>query len=104
MTADLNIGEIPYENGEIRFRYSRVMAPDGKRWMRHGLFREYARNGQVISEGTYKDGREHGQWRDFYEDGQLAAEGHYADGREIGEWRYWDREGKPTDTPTERNC
>lgn len=103
MAAEFNIAEIPYDTGEIRFRYARVMAPDGIGWIRHGLFCEYARNGQVISEGTYKDGKEDGLWRDFYDNGRVAAEGEYANGQEVGEWRYWDREGNPTDTPPERD-
>ncbi|HSV82080.1 MAG TPA: hypothetical protein VLK85_23045 [Ramlibacter sp.] len=101
MTADLNIAEIPYDSGEIRFRYTRVMASDGTRWIRHGLFCEYARNGQVISEGQYKDGKEEGLWRDYYPSGQLAAEGHYANGEEIGEWHYWSPDGTPRDEPPE---
>ena len=99
MVADLNIAEIPYESGEIRFRYSRVMSADGARWIRHGLFCEYHRNGKVISEGSYKDGAEIGLWRDYYEDGQLAAEGRYENGLEVGDWKYWKRDGTFTDKP-----
>jgi len=31
--ADLNLAEIPYESGVLRFRYTRFMAPDGTRWI-----------------------------------------------------------------------
>ena len=93
MNADLNIAEIPYDTGEIRFRYARVMAGDGSRWIRHGLFCEYHRNGQVIAEGKYENGKETGLWREYYENGQLAAEGHYENGQEAGEWRYWNPDG-----------
>ncbi len=103
MTADLNLAEIPYDTGETRFRYTRVMAPDGTRWIRHGLFCEYDRNGQVISEGSYKDGKEEGLWRDYYPNGQLAAEGSYADGEEVGQWRYWNPDGTPSDEPPQRD-
>jgi antitoxin component YwqK of YwqJK toxin-antitoxin module len=91
--AELNIAEIPYESGSIRFRYSRFLAPDGQRWLRHGRFVEYAENGSVISEGQYVDGQEHGSWRDFHPNGQLAAEGSYEHGLEHGEWRFWDEQG-----------
>lgn len=101
--ADLNIAEIPYDTGEIRFRYARIMSKDGTRWVRHGLFCEYHRNGQVISEGNYQDGKEEGLWRDHYSNGQLAAEGHYANGEEVGEWRYWMPDGTPTDEPIKRD-
>ncbi len=93
MTTELNLAEIPYETGEIHFRYARVMATDGTRWIRHGLFREYHTNGQVIAEGHYVDGKEEGLWRTFYPDGRMASEGHYQDGREAGDWRYWNADG-----------
>jgi antitoxin component YwqK of YwqJK toxin-antitoxin module len=97
MEADLNIAEIPYKTGEIRFRYSRVMSPDGTRWVRHGFFREYDQGGRVISEGEYLYGKEHGLWRDFYSNGQLAAEGRYENGEEVGVWKYWNEEGRRID-------
>jgi antitoxin component YwqK of YwqJK toxin-antitoxin module len=95
MTADLHIAEIPYETGEVRFRYARIQSPDGLRWIRHGLFCEYHKNGQVISEGNYVHGQEHGLWRDYYENGQPAAEGEYRHGVEVGHWRYWNPDGTP---------
>jgi antitoxin component YwqK of YwqJK toxin-antitoxin module len=96
MAPSLDIAEIPYDSGEIHFRYSRVLSEDGSAWLRHGLFVEYAENGRVISEGNYVKGREHGIWRDYYPNGRLAAEGSYEDGEEVGVWRYWDADGNPT--------
>ncbi len=92
--ADLNIAEIPYESGATHYRYSRVSSSDGTRWLKHGLFVEYAESGAVLSEGTYVYGKEHGQWRDFHPNGQLAAEGLYDGGKENGLWRFWDESGK----------
>jgi len=91
--SDLNIAEIPYESGAIRFRYARVMAPDRTRWIRHGLFVEYHENGTVVSEGQYVDGKEDGLWRDFHPDGRPAAEGCYREGKEVGVWRFWNPDG-----------
>jgi len=79
--SDLNIAEIPYESGAIRFRYARVMAPDRTRWIRQGLFVEYHENGTVVSEGQYVNGKEDGLWRDFHPDGRRAAEGCYREGK-----------------------
>jgi antitoxin component YwqK of YwqJK toxin-antitoxin module len=90
----LDIAEIPYESGAIRFRYSRYMSADGTRWVRHGLFVAYHENGRVSSEGEYIDSLEQGTWRDYHENGQLAAEGCYVDGKEHGYWRYWDASGR----------
>ncbi len=90
---DLNIAEIPFESGEIQYRYSRYLAEDGKKWVRHGLFVAYYRNGRLASEGNYVDGVEHGLWRDFHENGQLAAQGIYENGKEVGEWHFWNADG-----------
>jgi antitoxin component YwqK of YwqJK toxin-antitoxin module len=91
--ADLNIAEIPYPSGQLKYRYSRYLASDGGSWIRHGLFRAYHENGQLASEGNYVDGLEQGFWRDYHENGQIAAEGEYKDGTEVGTWRYWNGEG-----------
>lgn len=91
--GELNIAEIPYESGAVRYRYSRVLAPDGQRWLRHGLFVEYAESGSVLSEGHYVHGKEHGSWRDFHPGGALAAEGKYENGLEQGEWRFFGEHG-----------
>ena len=88
--SDLDIAEIFYETGALRFRYARFMSEDGTRWIRHGLFRACHPNGTLASEGYYVDGREHGAWRDYHENGRLAAEGCFESGRQVGEWRYWD--------------
>lgn len=90
---DLNLAEIPYESGALKFRYTRFMAADGTRWIRRGLFVAYHENGAVSSEGGYNDGKEHGLWRDFHENGQQASEGSYYDGEEVGTWRFWGPDG-----------
>ncbi|HYC62642.1 MAG TPA: hypothetical protein VEK79_24035 [Thermoanaerobaculia bacterium] len=89
----LQIAEIPYDTGEIHFRYSRYLASDRTKWIKHGLFRAYHKNGQVASEGEYEDGVEVGVWRDYHENGQIAAEGEYKRGKESGRWRYWTSNG-----------
>jgi antitoxin component YwqK of YwqJK toxin-antitoxin module len=95
MDDTLHIAEIPYESGEIRFRYARRVSDDGTKWIRHGRFVEYSKTGQVLSEGEYVDGLEQGLWRDFFPNGQLAAEGHYVNGQESGIWRFWNEDGSP---------
>ncbi len=90
----MHIAEIPYENGQIRFRYERYPAPDGKTWIRHGLFRAYYQDGQLASEGLYEHGLETGIWHDFHENGRLAAEGEYKNGRRCGVWKFYDEAGR----------
>ena len=89
----LEIAEIPYDTGELHFRYSRYLAADRTKWIKHGLFRAYHKNGQVASEGDYEDGVEVGVWRDYHENGQIAAEGEYRRGKESGRWRFWTSNG-----------
>ncbi|MFG6935608.1 hypothetical protein V4E86_13960 [Burkholderia pseudomallei] len=93
--VDLGIAEIFYENGALRYRYTRYLAPDGERWIRHGQFIAYSEDGTVVSEGTYEHGVEHGPWKDFHSNGQLAALGHYDRGAEVEPWQYWNAEGQP---------
>jgi antitoxin component YwqK of YwqJK toxin-antitoxin module len=90
---DLNIAEIFYETGELRYRYARYLSSDGKRWIRNGRFTAFHKNGQLASEGNYVDGHEDGAWRDFYENGRVAAAGNYINGNETGRWQYWNENG-----------
>ncbi len=73
------------------------MAPDGTRWIRHGLFQAFHPNGVLASEGLYQDGMEDGLWRDFHTNGQLAAEGSYSAGEKAEGWRYWGSDGQEED-------
>jgi antitoxin component YwqK of YwqJK toxin-antitoxin module len=90
---NLYIAEIPYDTGELRYRYARHLSSDGSQWIRHGLFTEFHQNGQMASQGTYANDLEEGSWQDFYENGQIAAQGLYRSGIEIGTWQYWNPEG-----------
>jgi antitoxin component YwqK of YwqJK toxin-antitoxin module len=90
----LFIAEIPYEDGQVRLRYSRYMSEDGKRWIRHGRFTAFHQDGQLASEGLYEHGLEEGSWRDYHENGVLAAEGTYKHGKKEGVWRYWTDSGE----------
>jgi antitoxin component YwqK of YwqJK toxin-antitoxin module len=90
----LFIAEEPHDTGELRFRYSRKLSPDGKRWIRDGLFQEFHKNGALAAEGIYRDGFEEGLWREHYENGQLSSEGEYRNGKENGVWKFWNEEGE----------
>ena len=51
-------------------------------------------NGQIKSEGNYKDGKPDGKVIDWYENGQIEAEGNYKDGKLDGKVTYWHENGK----------
>ena len=82
----LYIAEIPYETGEIHFRYSCRLSEDGTKWIRDGLFTEYYQNGNVASTGLYEDDLENAHWIDYHENGLIAAEGDYVNGEGAGKW------------------
>ncbi len=90
--VELQLAEVFYATGEIRFRYSRYKTPTGE-WVRHGLFLAYHPNGIVACMGQYNDGFETGQWTDFYPTGQRSAEGFYVLGQEDGAWKFWSDDG-----------
>lgn len=92
--AELDIAEVFYASGALRYRYSRYPAADGSRWIRHGPFVAYREDGTLASEGTYEHGVEHGVWKDFHPNGQLAALGNYDHGTEAENWVYWDADGR----------
>lgn len=92
--STLFIAEIPYETGELRFRFARKRSSDGTRWLREGLFQEFYRDGQLASEGGFVDDLEEGRWREYHPNGQLAAEGCYSAGKEHGVWRFWTETGE----------
>lgn len=91
---ELQLAEVFYTTGEIRFRYSRYKTPTGE-WVRHGLFLAYHPSGIVACMGQYTDGFETGQWSDYHPNGQRSAEGLYVLGQEVGQWRFWSEDGVP---------
>ena len=89
----LNIAEIPWPSGTIRYRYARYMSECGTKWVRHGLFESYHEHGGLSSAGHYQDGKEAGVWKTFHANGQLAAVGSYQQGVEVGEWQFFSESG-----------
>lgn len=46
--------------------------------------------GKIIAEGIIDDeGVKDGPWKEFYPDGQLRSEGNYRNGNRIGKWRFY---------------
>lgn len=54
-------------------------------------------NGQLLSEGQMKSGREHGRQRGWWPNGQLMLEGISVDGHRYQGFKYWSLDGSPTD-------
>jgi antitoxin component YwqK of YwqJK toxin-antitoxin module len=90
----LNIVEIPYESGALKFRYARRLSADAARWVRDGPFQSFYENGQISAEGHYEDGLETGVWSTYHDNGQPASRGRYQAGRKADGWEFWDADGQ----------
>ena len=53
-------------------------------WIYHGVSKSYYKNGQLKSEGNFKDNKQDGQWRWYYDNGQLKKKVYYKEGKEDG--------------------
>ena len=83
------LNEWYYEDGKQGIE-KRFYQKNGK-W--HGELKEYWENGNIGSEGNYKDGIQDGLWKEYYENGQLKWEGEYTEG-EVMSYKSWDENGK----------
>jgi len=63
-------------------------------FVKHGLFREWHKNGRKKVVGQYTDGKRHGPWREWYRSGQPSLEGHYTHGEQTGRWLRWHTDGR----------
>ena len=59
---------------------------------RHGLCKEWFKNGVLSSAFNYMNGKKHGLCQGWYEDGTMGYEGNYVDGKE-GASRGWYEDG-----------
>lgn len=61
--------------------------------VKHGQFRQVAKDGTVIEEGELRHGFRSGTWREYYENGQLSSAGTYDNGEPCGVHRSWFENG-----------
>ena len=62
---------------EIGINYNARNYKEGKK---QGLYKEYYKNGQLISVGNYNDGKENGLWKYYKADGSLRLAANYKNG------------------------
>jgi len=60
---------------------------------RDGKWIYYYENGNVWSEGFFKDGKSDGKRTTHYENGKIFYEGYYKDDRRVGVWKFYDEKG-----------
>ncbi len=77
-----------YENGQIK---SQGKFKDGKPKDKRTKWYE---NGQIQSEVRYnKDGKQVGKMTSWYENGQVKSQGKFKDGKKDGKWTWWYENG-----------
>ena len=59
-----------------------------------GYWECFYTNGQMYSQGNWKNGVKVGCWRYFYSNGQTKELGDYKEGKQVGNWRYYDENGR----------
>jgi len=55
----------------------------------HGPFQFIDKNGTVLAEGHYLDGRKDGAWIDYWSNGNVKQESFYDMGVEVGTWLFY---------------
>jgi hypothetical protein len=80
-------GQVPPEG------YEHYCIREGDR-IKHGSYHSYFDNGQLASQGEYKDGQRDGVWLFFYSNQQKRLEAHYQEGKATGTWVFWTKDGQ----------
>ena len=85
--------EVYYENGQIKEKY---IARFNDKWrkVKHGKYRKWAENGQLLSEIDYDMGKNSGQYHFYHDNGAKRLEGEWQSGYRHGDWHIWDEHGK----------
>ena len=81
----------PYGNREFCGRGAKF---DLEGVQKHGTWRYYWPNGNLQTEGEYRDGLKEGTFRVWVEQGQKIQQGKYKQGAKEGVWTAWHRNGK----------
>ena len=59
-----------------------------------GLWKEFFEDGNLRSEGNYKDGKREGRWSYYFNNRQEEQVGEYSKGKPTGEWKKFFADGK----------
>ena len=57
-------------------------------------------DGVKWAEGTLLGAQPNGAYTEYHDNGKVAAKGNYVSGAKAGEWLYFDKDGRPSSTPT----
>jgi uncharacterized protein len=99
--GDLLKNRMHYENG-IRDGLTQNFDKDGK-VLREGNYKDGKRDGQWLLKydqantkyvGSFKDGKREGEFKEFRKDGTVRSVGYYRDDKKSGIWKQYDKSGK----------
>ena len=76
-----------HPNGQLKSKEEYYM--DGPKVVKHGLHREWYKDGILEEESIFKDGKLQGLCRNWYFNGKLYKEAYYNDGKRYGLHRRW---------------
>ena len=90
-----------YRKGELDGEVVRYYAETGQKLEvihytmgnRNGPYKKYFPNGQLMTEGNYKDDLLDDLFITYYPGGEVQARGYYREGRQIGNWEFYDEAG-----------
>lgn len=63
--------------------------------IKEGPYKKYFPDGELMTEGTYKNDVLVGKFTLYHPNGKIQVKGKYKNGRQIGNWEYFDEEGNP---------
>lgn len=89
-------------DGEKQLIKEVVYHPNGKKYIeggfkaekREGYWASWFENGNLWSEGEFKNGESHGKRTVYHQNGKIYYEGNYDMGKRTGIWKYYDENGK----------
>ena len=78
-----------YQNGQ-----KEMEGTFNKAGERHGEWKYWYDNGNMWSEGEFKNGLSHGYRKVYHPNGKLYYEGKYKNDEPVGVWKFYDEEGR----------
>lgn len=72
-----------YKNGQLKTEGTYISG------LKEGLHKEWWENGQLAVAGNFKNGKENGHMKFVHDNGHLVGEGNFKNGERIGIWKFY---------------
>jgi len=80
------VTETQPQTGNLIEGYEVYRDEESNKRIKHGDYKSYYENGQIWTQGIYKNGIKNGKWVEYDENGNTLREGNFKDGKEDGKW------------------